>query len=270
MRARMDELLDATEKGFEHARRAGLDNVVPRRAAARFFGTTPVTELLAWLGEHEAREFENEAFRRSRAGALAMLGRADEARVILTQLRADLADRGAGVVLGTMMGQDWAVVELVAGDPEAAVDVGMEGCRLLDELGEKGFLSTAAGNLGQAWYALDRLDEADTWSRRAEELGASEDVLTQMLWRQVHGKVLARRGDREEAERLARDAVELGGRTDMLNQQGETYADLGEVLLLVGKPAEAADAFEQALERFERKGNLVSAERMRSRLADGV
>jgi hypothetical protein len=53
----------------------------------------------------------------------------------------------------------------------------------------------------------------------------------------------------------------------MLDTQGDAYADLGEVLILAGKPDEAAAAFEQALERFERKGNVVSAERTRARLA---
>ena len=36
------------------------------------------------------------------------------------------------------------------------------------------------------------------------------------------------------------------------------YADLAEVLLLGGKPDEAVAALEQALDRYERKGNLVS------------
>ena len=260
-------MLDATEKGFEHARRAGLNMVVPRRAAARYYGTTPVAELLAWLDEQAAGGVDRTAFRRFRGSALAMLGRAGEARTIYTGVRADLADRGGGVALGMVMSQDWTVVELLAGDPEAAVDLGREGCRLLEELGEKGFLSTSAGNLGQALYALDQLEEAEAWGRRAEELGASDDAITQMLWRQVCAKVLARRGESEEAERLAHEAVAIGDKTDMLNQQGDTYADLGEVLLLVGKPAEAAAAFEQALDCFERKGNLVSAERARGRLA---
>ena len=50
--------------------------------------------------------------------------------------------------------------------------------------------------------------------------------------------------------------------------QGDAYADLAEVLLLAGKPDEAAAALEQALERYERKGNLVSAQRARARLAE--
>jgi tetratricopeptide (TPR) repeat protein len=133
-------------------------------------------------------------------------------------------------------------------------------------LGEKAFLSTAAGNLALALYAADRLEEADAWAGRAADLGASDDRTTQMLWRQARAKVLARRGEGEEAERLAREAVAIGEETDTLNSQADTYADLGEVLLLTGKPAEAAAALEEAVERYERKGNIVSAQRAQTRL----
>ena len=40
------------------------------------------------------------------------------------------------------------------------------------------------------------------------------------------------------------------------------------VLLLAGEAGEAVAAFELALERYERKGNLVSAGRVRERLAE--
>ena len=202
-----------------------------------------------------------------RAGALAMLGRFDEARAILAQTRAELAERGGGIRLATTAYMA-SEVELLAGDPAAAAELGAEGCRLLEELGEQSILSTAAGKLAQALYALDRLDEADAWAGRAAELGASDDAFTQMLWRQVRAKVLARRGEHAEAERLAREAVAVGEETDMLDAQGDTHADLAEVLLLAGKPDEAAAALEQALERYERKGNLVSTQRARARLAD--
>ena len=94
--------------------------------------------------------------------------------------------------------------------------------------------------------------------------------MTQMLSRQVRAKVLARRGEHAEAERLAREAVAIGEGTDALNWQGDANADLAEVLLLGGKAGEAAAALEQALDRYERKGNLVMARRTRDRLAAAV
>jgi class 3 adenylate cyclase/tetratricopeptide (TPR) repeat protein len=266
IRAKMDELRDAAEKSFLHAQRAGLPQAVGYRAVARFFGTTPASELLAWLDEEEARGMRGVDLHRFRAGALAMLGRFDEARKVSAQVRADLADRGSGVTLGTMLGQDSAIIELLAGDAEAAAALANEGCRRLEELGEKAYLSTGAGNLAQALYALDRLEEADAWAGRAAELGASDDAITQILWRQVRAKVLARQGDPEEAERHAREAVAIADETDNLAPQGDAYADLAEVLVLVGKGDEAAAALEQAIERYARKENVVSMRRAQARL----
>jgi tetratricopeptide (TPR) repeat protein len=261
--------LDAYERAFAHAHQAGLPHqLLGWRAGARFFGATPVSELLAWLDEQEERGARNPNLRGYRANALAMLGRFDEARAILAEARAELAERGGGIWLATLMSQSSVVFELLAGDPAAAAELGQEGCRLLDELGERGYLSTSAGNLAQALYALDRLEEADTWTGRAAELGASDDVSTQMLWRQVRAKVLARRGEYAEAERLARDAVAIGEETDMLNAQGDTHADLAEVLLLAGKAGLAVAALEQAIAHYERKGNIVSAQRTRAQLAE--
>jgi hypothetical protein len=87
------------------------------------------------------------------------------------------------------------------GDPVAAAEFGAEGFRLHEGLGDPGFLSTAAGTLALAIYALDQLDEADAWARRAEELGSSDDADKEMLWRRVRAKVFARRGEYADGAR---------------------------------------------------------------------
>ena len=269
MRGQMDAGLDAYQRAAVHAGQAGL----PQRLTAwltsfRFYGTTPVSELLAWLDENEPRAGRNDWLSGERAGALAMLGRFDEARALLAETRAELAERGGGLLLASLLGLDSVNVECLAGDPAAAAELGAEGCRLFEELGEQSILSTAAAELAQALYALDRLEEAEAWASRAAEAGSSDDAMTQMLWRQARAKVLARRGAHAEAERLAREAVAIGEETDLLNDQGDTHADLAEVLLLAGKTDEATAALEQALERYERKGNIVSAQRAQTRLAE--
>ena len=78
--------------------------------------------------------------------------------------------------------------------------------------------------------------------------------------------MLARRGEHAEAEQIAREAIAIG-ENRLLNGQGDAYADLAEVLLLGGKPDEAAAALEQALDRYERKKNLAMAAQVRARLA---
>ena len=270
MRCEMDAGLKVYERAFAHAQQAGYSPAadLATRAWCRFAGPTPVSELLAWLDENEWRAGRDQFFRAYRAWALAMLGRFDEARAILTDARAEQAERGGGLLLANLTAFESVAVELLAGEPAAAAEFGAEGFRLLEELGDQSRMSAAAGNLAQAFYASGRLDEANTWSGRAAELGASDAAFSQMLWRPVRAKVLARRGEHSEAERLARETLAIGEATDDLNGQGDTYADLAEVLLLAGKPAEAAAALEQALERYERKGNLASAQRTQARLAE--
>ena len=268
-RGRMDAGVDAWDQAAAHARRAGRkDEFVGMRASVRLWGTTPVTELLGWLDEHQPRDRIDHRLGASRAWALAMVGRVEEARAILAESRAQLAERGGTWELGVLNGLESVSVELLAGDPRAAATYGAEGCSLLERQGERGVLSSAAGLLGQALYELDRLDAADEWAGRAAEIGGSDDLLTQHLWRRVRAKVLARRGEHAEAERLAREAVAISEKTDQLVVQGDVYADLAEVILLAGKPDEAAAALEQALACYEGKGNLVSTARAQGRLAE--
>ena len=269
---RMDEERDAKERALAHARRTGLTHyeaaILPSLATARLRGTTPVGELLEWLDVQEATGMRHWSQRQLRSAALAQQGRLEEARTILSNLRAELADRGAAFPFALTTAQSAVELELMAGDPAQAVDYGQEGCRLLEQAGERSWLSTAAGMLAQALYACERLDEADAWAERAHELGASDDALTQLLWRQVRAKVHARRDDAPVAVQLANEAISICGRTDMLNAQADAYSDLAEVLAASGDVDGASTALEQALARYERKGNVVSADTARRRHAD--
>jgi class 3 adenylate cyclase/tetratricopeptide (TPR) repeat protein len=266
MRAQMDKVVAAYEQAEAHSGPAGLTALVGYQSHGRFFGSTPLTELLAWQAEQDPREQRGYWIRGHRATALAMLGRFDESRAELMELRADLIDRGATSVLAALAGLT-IDHELLAGEPAAAVAAAEESCRLHEELGHRSELSTTAGGAAQAYYELGQLDEAERWAARSEELGAADDATTQMLWRQARAKVLARRGEHDAAERLALEAVATGEQTEMLNAQADAYADLGHVLALAERPQEASVAIEEALGRYERKENLVMADRMRERLA---
>ena len=216
------------------------------RAAAEMLAALPELGVQARIGVNTGTVVTGTEERNHRAAALAMLGRLDEARALLADLRADVIEWGASQVL-------------------AAEE---ESCRLHEELDQLAELSTAAGGLAQAQYELGRLEDAEKSADRAAELGAPDDATTQMLWRQAVAKVLARRGELAKAERLAREAVAIGARTDMLNAQADADADLGEVLVLAGRAEEAAETFERALSRYEAKENVVMAGRARERLAE--
>ena len=263
--ARYDAQLQALDQAVTHARRAGMPHELEElRAVARWLGTTPVSDLLAWLTEQTASGVPR--LREFRAVALAMLGRFDEARAFVASARAGLEDRGARIPLAFANAHLFSAVELLASNPPAAVGFGEEGCRLFEATGEKGYLSTAAGFLAQALYASDRLDDALEWAERAQQLGAQSDKLTQMLARQAKAKVLARLGEQAEAVLLAREAVTLGAGTEYLNGHGDAFADLAEVLQLSDRPKEVRPVLEQAWSSYKRKGNLVMADRIRARL----
>jgi class 3 adenylate cyclase/tetratricopeptide (TPR) repeat protein len=266
-----DRALVEYEQAAHYAERAGLsEDFLEWRCVCRFYGTTPIPDVMEWLDAHEAAAKRDPWLRTFRAAALVMIGRAEEGRAILLDARTGLAERGGGIPYAAVTALEAVDFELITGNPEAAVALGTEGCRLLEELGAQGFLSTAAGTLALALYALGRDDEADAWAGRADELGSKEDVATQLIWRQARAKVLARRGDGVAAERLAREALALAHGTDLINGQGDAEADLAEVLELAGKPGEAAGARRRALACYERKGNLARAGRMRELLAAGA
>ena len=264
---RTDAARDAHDQEAVHALRAGVaDDRIGWRSICRLYGTTPVSEVLAWLDDNEAQAGPDQWHRIARAMAFAWQGRFEEARVLLARTRAELGERGASILLGGVTAIESNIVEMLAGDASAAAELGAEGCRVLERIGDVAFLSSAASVYAQALYALDRLDEAGAWSSRAAELGASDDAFNQMNWRPVKAKVLARRGDGQKAEQLAHEAVAIADSTDDISGQGDVYADLAEVLELGGKRDEAIVALAQALDRYERKGNLVSAGRVRERL----
>jgi hypothetical protein len=134
-RAKGDRATEAWERATAHAERAGIpDELVGWRALSRLYGSTPVTEVLAWLDQHEPREGRDYWLRAGRGVALAMLGRFDEGRTILAETRVGLGERGGALQLAIVTGIESVLAELLAGDPVAAAELGAEGCRLLEEL----------------------------------------------------------------------------------------------------------------------------------------
>jgi tetratricopeptide (TPR) repeat protein len=115
---------------------------------------------------------------------------------------------------------------------------------------------------------LGRHDEAEPLAQLGRQLGAREDVDAQVTWRQAQALVHAHRGEHEQAEQLAREAVALAERTDAPNFHGRALWDLAEVLAANSRTEEAVRTLEQSLERFEAKRNLAQAGRVRARLEE--
>jgi DNA-binding SARP family transcriptional activator len=198
-------------------------------------------------------------------GALleAMRGGFDVARERIARGRTILEELGQGLRAAVAPASQLGRVELLAGDPAAAEIALRAGYEGLDRMGETAFLSTLTVYLAEAVYEQGRLDEAERLTEHSEQAAAVDDVASQIGWRWVRAKVVASRGDVDEGERLARDAVARARRTDYVELQGRALTALAEVLDRAGRRDEAAAAADEAVRVFERKGDVVSAKRAR-------
>ena len=84
----------------------------------------------------------------------------------------------------------------------------------------------------------------------------------------LESKLHARRGELDDAEAKARDAVATAAETDWIDLRGESLLALGEVLALAGRTSEADAARHQAAELWDAKGNIRFAARARAQLAE--
>jgi tetratricopeptide (TPR) repeat protein len=222
--------------------------------------------VLRWLDEREAQHGPAWWLSGGRAAVLALLGRFDEARQLESQFQQAHEERGDLLNLGAHLSQNAVQLELLAGDPAAGAASAERGCRMLEEAGERSWLSTGACWYAEALYQLGGLDEAEEWARKGLELADSDDMATQVQARFPLAKVLARRGRHPEAERMAREAIELVDATDALVTRGDSRRALAEVFELAGRRAEATALLQEAIELYERKGALAPAAQARDRL----
>jgi tetratricopeptide (TPR) repeat protein len=267
---RYGEAAAAAEQAIEHARLAADTRqearAVTMYAMSALYGPTPVEDAIrrceelaeADLGDRQAEGLVLCALSQLHA----MRGDFETGRELYGQARALLEDVG-GKVAAASTSLDSAGVEMLAGEPAVAEAELRRDYELLERMGEKYVLPTIAALLAQAVYAQGRYGEAVMLSTAVEELGAGDDVDAQALWRCVRAKALAREGQFDEAEDLARAGVELLRATDSLVPQADALADLAEVLRLAGRSDEAEAALDEATSLYVRKGNTAAAARAR-------
>ena len=258
------------ERAIRHATAAG-DEVTARHflgslAISALYGPMPVPEAIATCEEVLARAQDD---RKARAlaelaiGRLeAMRGNFDRARLLYRRSRASLEEFGY-LFFAALTSLDSSAIELLAGDLAAAESELRGDYRRLEEMGERNYISTTAGLLGDVLYRQGRFDESAEFAGICEHLASPDDVASQFHWRCVRGKLKARQGETGEAESLLLAATALIETSDQLDLQGNGLLDFAEVRELAGAPADAAGLSEQAAVLFERKGNIVSAQRAR-------
>jgi len=181
-------------------------------------------------------------------------------------LRREIAVPGWKVIGTADVG---AYLYLWAGRPADAERLLRESYAILDQLGEKAYLSTVAALLARALDELGNHDEEiDQLTQVSQAAAGKDDVLSQILWRGARARLLGRQGATGAAERLAREAVRLAEAIDYLNVRGDALMDLADVLRSAGREPDALAAVERAGRLYERKGNLASAAKARSLLTD--
>jgi hypothetical protein len=113
--------------------------------------------------------------------------------------------------------------------------------------------------------AQGRVEEAVAMVTSARALDAGSGVRYEVYWRTATAKAgVQTSGDPGEAVRLAREAVEIVGRSPNLNLHAEALTMLADVLEATGDRASALAALGAARDLYERKGNALLAERTRA------
>ena len=270
---RTEEARGAFDRAVRHAERAGDRRLQSLPTAVRVlmnaWGYLPVDDGLRdcdeLLRRHRATSIEP-WIRAAHALYLTLNGDHDEARSESERAH-DLFREYGKELLAAASRLGYAYQQNHAGRPDLAEQIARDGAQRLKRFGDTGFFSTTAGMLAEALYRQGRYKEAEEWAHIVAEAAMENDYEPQVRWRSVRGKVLARRGQFDEAEALAREAVEIVAATDAHMSHGEALVDLAEVLDLAGKTSEVPAVLERALELYERKGARFDVDVTRKRLA---
>jgi class 3 adenylate cyclase/ATP/maltotriose-dependent transcriptional regulator MalT len=276
-RCRIADMEETLARGHEHARAAAakreLSYFLVASARAALIGPLPVEQAIercrSTLAEGAGDLVLEPAVSIVVAYLEAMRGRFDEARALASRADELLAELGSRVSHAAL--QAWASeVEFLAEDPAAAEAMLRPAYETLEAMGEKGNLSTIAALLAEAAFAQGRDEEAERLTLVSEQSAWGDDVTSQVAWRATRSKVIARRGELEEAEALARAGVAIAEATDAPVLQARATVSLAEVLLAAAQ-ADAADvAFRRAIALYAAKGNIVAAAALQARVSAAV
>ena len=255
---------DAWQLAAEYARRVNdriqLTDILGWLASAALWGPAPASDgirrcedYLDEIGNHPSGQAwillsmaSLQAMQDDVAMAHATLGRA---RSLLDTL---------GPTMTAAVTQPAAVVAMLAGDPETAEKHLRLEYESLGQMGDKDILGTTAALLARAIAAQGekRYTEATELIAISQEVAADEDISAQIICQGLSARILADRGRHAEAAGLAFAAVALAAQTDQLNPHADALLDLAHVLAASGRASEAHAAATQALDLYQRKGNL--------------
>jgi tetratricopeptide (TPR) repeat protein len=257
---------DALEHALEHARRAGDGRTEAQSLhlllGAAVFGPCPVPECIARceaiLADAGPQKRVTASALRALAAVKAMAGDFEEARALLRRFSSIVEDLGLRVTAASAA-ETYAAVELLAGDAAAAERQLRSGYDELEEMGESSTRANLAALLAQALHAQGRDSEAVAVS---DVTPAEDDVSAHVHLSAARAGALASVGRLEEAELLAREAVERARTTDFLVMRGDAVGELAGILQRTGRAAAAGELLEEALELYRQKQHRVAIDRI--------
>ena len=266
----------ARHLAYEHAKRSGDPAMemeyMAERTSGISWGPMPVSDGLALCREVLELAPDNRTIRgdvlHKTAVFEAMASDLPAALRHYDESIAILRDLGGVVHLGFAAQAGWLIGSL-CGDHQMAEREARWSCELLNEHGVKDLFVVNRDLMALAICAQGRPDEAERLGILGREGSAEhpEDVISQWGWRHILGNVANARGELGEAERLLREAVGFGDRTDAYLERSFTNMDLAEVMYGAHRTDEAIPLFEEAVRLSELHEDVVTADRARERLS---
>ena len=265
-----DEASDLQERALLHARSAGDERreatILRHILSGALWGPEPVEPALARcrtiLDETSNRQVQANCLVRI-GGLEGLAGRFDAAREAIAQARAIMDDLGLRHLKAHST--DVAVlVETLVGDHKAAEREARVAYTLLEQMGDRTYLAAEAQLIAKALEAQGRLNEAEEWlliANQHSDHPVDPDRLA------LEAQIMADRGFLEEAEKLARTALEqdVESPVPLFSDAGFTLA---EILARAGRNEEARQAAEHSLRRYQAKGIVPLIEKARVLLAE--
>ena len=199
---------------------------------------------------------------RSLALLEAMQGNFSTARTLASRDRGILQDLGL-LPAAAAATEVYGAVELLAGDPRRAEELLQPALATLVALSDAWYVGGVMSTLAEACYLQGKL--GDAWEL-TEKLGQMEirDISVTIRAGSVRSRVLAIEGDSAAARKEAARAIELAAHTEMPNDRAAALFACAEVLHRLGQLHKARSRTAEAIQLWERKGNVVSARRAKA------
>ncbi|HEY1369676.1 MAG TPA: BTAD domain-containing putative transcriptional regulator [Gaiellaceae bacterium] len=260
---------ESAERARVHYRQAAwpVSTCLAQIAAALYYGPTPVPQAIRRCEELLQNEVDDRAAEANvlayLAGLEAMRGRFERCDDMLGKARRTFEELGQPTAVALTYAPVAADAAVLSGDARTAELALRDACTFLEQARHWSELSVRAADLAEVLYVEGDLDAARTWMLEART-HASSTTTSAIGWRLVDAKLRARHGDAHDAEPLAREAFELAESIDAIKWRARARNDLGEIIRMLGRDAEADRLQEEARAILRSKQPPAFPERTKS------